>query len=195
MIFRGDLFGIVIFFLYAYWIVMNPFDKAKAKYEEQQKQKNTERQSAAKAAEAANLAFIEKFEPVLERLEKLFEPSVEGLINAGYQPVIERKMTPSTMVEATLVFTSREIDPAYGYPNQYRISVSVRGNYSTQMGCELARGDPGEQDPRLVKRHLVRPLALPPFKQDEFEASFIEKLERIFTKILQLEPARKKEFS
>ncbi|MES2070923.1 MAG: hypothetical protein V4488_11290 [Pseudomonadota bacterium] len=172
---------------------MNPFDKAKAKYEEQQKQKNTERLSAAKAAEVANQAFIDRFEPVLDRLEKLFEPSVEGLVNAGYQPVIERKMSAPIMVEASLVFTSREIDPAYGYPNHYRIAISVRGNYSTQIVCELGRGDPGEQDPRLVKRHLVRPVALPPFKQQEFEASFIEKLERIFTKILQLEPARPRE--
>ncbi|WP_394780389.1 hypothetical protein [Undibacterium sp.] len=174
---------------------MNPFDKARAKYEEQQKQKITERQSAAKAAEAANQAFVEKFEPVLDRLEKLFEPSMEGLVNAGYQPVIERKISPTTMVETALVFTSGEPDPVYGYPNQYRISITVRGNYSTQISCEMGRAEPGEQDSRLVKRHLVRPSVLPPFKQPEFEPSFIEKLERIFTKILQLEPPKKKEYS
>lgn len=172
---------------------MNPFDKARAKYEEQQKQRETERQTAAKAAEAANLAFIEKFESILDRLEKLFEPSRQGLINAGYEPVIERKMTAFSLVEAALVFTSSEIDPAYASPNQYRITVMVRGNYSTQIACELGRVMPGEQDSRLVKRHLVRPVALPPFKQDEFETAFIEKLERIFTKILQLEPHGKRD--
>jgi len=167
---------------------MNPFEKAKAKLEELQRQKNTERQSAAQIAEAANLAFVEKFVPVLDRLEELLAPSKRGLADAGYDPVVDRKKFPVAQVEAALIFTSNAAATSSGAPTKYRITVVVRNNYSSQIGCEMMRADLGDNDQRLVKRYLFRPVALPSFKHEEFEAVFDEKLERIFTKILQSEP-------
>lgn len=170
---------------------MNPFEKAKAKIEEQQRQKSVERQTAAMAAEAANQASIEKFEQVLQKLESLLTPSMQGLGEAGYDPAFERRMFPPSQAEAALLFASNEVDAALRMPVGYRITVVVRSNFSSQIGCEIIRGDLAEQDPRMVKRYLLRPVALPPFKHEEFEAALDEKLERIFTKILQSEPRRR----
>jgi hypothetical protein len=43
----------------------------------------------------------------------------------------------------------------------------------------------------MIQRYLFRPVALPSFKHEDFQAALDEKLERIFTKILQAEPARR----